>query len=80
MSYYTIKPGVYPDVNLKNTEDQFYGSGWDVKKTGEKYLLSYISGALQGESKTHEISKADFEAAKRGEIDLAGLCAKYQIF
>lgn len=76
---YFKKPGKYPLNNLKNTEDQYFGNGWDVKRIGEKYFLSYISGELIGKSKEIEISQEDFEAAKKGEIDLDGFCIKYKV-
>ncbi len=73
------KPGQYPDVNLVNTENQFFGAGWDVKKEDNKFYLSYVSGAIEGKAKRIEIMKEDYDSAKRGELDLDGFCAKYNV-
>lgn len=79
MKYYTTKPGEYPKRNKENTEDEFFSEGWSVKREGENYSLTYISGSLQGNLKTIQISKEDFESAKIGELNLDQLCAKYNV-
>lgn len=79
MKYYTTKPGEYPDKQNKNTEDEYFGEGWSIKKDGENYYLTYISGSLQGEIKKIEVSKDDFESARTGNIRLNDLCIKYNV-
>ncbi len=77
MKYYTIKSGKYPDKQNYNTDDEYFGEGWSIKKDGENYYLTYISGSLQGELKKIKVSKDDFELAKTGNIGLNDLCIKY---
>ncbi|MEO6904690.1 MAG: hypothetical protein ABI315_16300 [Bacteroidia bacterium] len=79
MKYYTTKPGQYPDEN-KNNQNEFFGNGWSIKKENDKFILNYISGSLQGDLKTIEISEDDFNAAKKGETNLDNLCIKYNVF
>lgn len=79
MEYYTKKQGKYPEKENRNTNDDYYGNGWSVKRDGNNYVLSYVSGALQGEYKSISINREDFEAAKAGQIDLDQLCRKYKV-
>ena len=81
MSFYTTKPSNYPKKDNLNTEDEYFGEGWDVKKVASNdYVLSYLSGALQGELKSISISQEDFELAKSGKMTLDQLCIKYDVF
>lgn len=79
MKYYTTKPGQYPNKKKENTENEYFGEGWSVKKEGESYSLSYVSGSLQGELKTIKITKEDFELAKSGRMSLDQFCIKYNV-
>jgi len=79
MKYYTTKPGKYPEKKYQNTEDEYFGNGWRVKRNGNNYVLSYVSGSLQGEVKSIPISKEDFESAKSGKMDLDQFCIKYNV-
>lgn len=77
MSYYTIEPGEgYPEAP-KNSENEFFGNGWSVKKEAGKYELSWISGELAGRLKTIEITEEDFLSAKDGRLGLNDLLIKY---
>jgi|1185.fasta_scaffold500372_2 hypothetical protein len=80
MKYYTIEPGEYPDdKNRKNNENEFFGNGWSVKKDGESYTFTFISGSLAGKLKEVTISEEDFIAAKTGKITFDELCIKYNV-
>ena len=79
MKYYEMIPGNYPENQPLQDEDEFIGNGWSVKKTKNKYFLSYISGALQGKFNTVEISKEDYLLAKEKRIGLDELCIKYNV-
>lgn len=81
MKYYDLEPGKYPDDKNKrdNSDDEYVGNGWSVKKDGEIYIFEYISGSLQGQLKSIHISKEDFFAAKEGKITFDELCIKYNV-
>lgn len=79
MKYYTTESGKYPDKKNQNTENEYFGEGWSVRREGENYYLIYISGALQGELKTIKIDKDDFELAKASKMDLDQFCIKYNV-
>lgn len=78
MKFYSLEPGKYPGDNSENKND-FNGNGWGIKKDGPKYILEYISGALEGKLKTHEVTQEDFENAKAGRMSLNDFCIKYNI-
>lgn len=73
------KPGQYSHAKLKNSETEYRGNGWSVVKIGESYRFTYISGSLQGEEKSAEITKEDFEAARQGTLGFDEICAKYGV-
>ena len=58
---------------------EYRGNSWTVKPQGNKYILSYVSGSLQGELLTIEITKEEYEAAKDNEFDYESICRKYSI-
>lgn len=78
MAKYKLIPGKYPN-KPNNTENEFFKNGWSISFENDKYLMKYISGSLQGEFKTIEISKEDFELAKNDELTFDELCAKYKV-
>lgn len=80
MKPYIEKPGQYSNKELRGTEDEFHGVGWTVAKTGGNYVLSFMSGSIQGEEKSVQISKQDFDSARIGEITFDQLCAKYGVY
>lgn len=63
----------------KNKDDEFFGSGWSVRRADGRYYLSYISGELAGLLKEIEIEQEDFELARKGKIGLDDLCIKYGV-
>lgn len=73
-----MTPGEYPD-KPENTENEFFGNGWSVKKVGEQYFLAYISGELHGKLREVEISGEDYLNARNGATDLDALCIKYGV-
>ena len=79
MKYFTTKSGKYPEKKNQNTEEEYFGKGWSVKRNGDNYVLSYISGSLKGELKSIPISKEDFESAKSRKMDLDQFCNKYNV-
>ena len=79
MKYYTTLFGKYPEKKNQNTEDEYFGEGWSVKRNGVNYALSFVSGSLQGELKSIPISKEDFESAQSGKMDLNQFCIKYNV-
>ena len=79
MKYYTTKQGNYPNEKRQTSKDEYIGDGWSVKASNGTYILSYVSGSLQGELKTLEIDKEDFEKMKTKEIDLNQICFKYRV-
>ncbi|MDP7016375.1 MAG: hypothetical protein QGG36_11275 [Pirellulaceae bacterium] len=74
--FYDEKP-----IELNNTPinspDEFFGDGWSVRKDGEKFWFSYISGGLAGQARQVEITAADYELARSGGIGFDGLCTRY---
>ncbi len=78
MADYKLIPGKYPQKPT-NTENEFFKSGWSIRKENDKYYMSYISGSLQGELKLVEISNDDFVLAKDDKITLDELCIKYNV-
>lgn len=79
--YYTVEPGEYPDdKNRKNSDDEYFGNGWSVKKQDDLFICTYISGALAGALKSVTISEDDFLAAKAGKITIDEICIKYNVY
>ena len=76
--FYEERPLPYSDPP-DSTDDEFFGHAWSVRHENEKYLFEYISGELAGRQQRIEITKADYGAARAGEIDGDGLCAKYGV-
>ncbi len=79
MKYYTTKPGEYPE-DPKNSQDEFFGNGWRIKTTEGRFYLHYVSGSLQGQLKTIEISSEEAALMKNGSLTLDDICAKYGIY
>ena len=79
MNLYKKKKGIYPNTKNEASRNDYYFDGWSVHLKEDNYFLRYISGALQGELKAHEINKEDFDLAKEGKINLDELCTKYGI-
>lgn len=75
---YKMKPGSYPE-KPKNSENEFFGNGWSVKRENEKFYFNFISGSLQGEFKSIEIAEEDYNSARAGEISFDEICAKYNV-
>jgi hypothetical protein len=75
---YKLVPGKYPQ-KPNNTENEFFKNGWSIKKENNKFYMNYISGSLQGNLKSIEISKSDFNLAKDDKITFDELCIKYDV-
>ncbi|WP_207426682.1 hypothetical protein [Pedobacter sp. SYSU D00535] len=80
LNFYTTEPGKYPEKKEEAGEDEFIGNGWSVKKIDERFFLTYLSGSLQGELKTIEISGGDFKSAREGLLQLEDFCIKYGVY
>lgn len=79
MKFYTIEPGEYPDDNRRKDDNEYFSDSWSVKYSEAVYTLTYISGSLQGELKTIEITESDFISAKNGEMSIYDFCIKYNV-
>lgn len=79
--FYEEKPGPYSSVKkeLFNSEDEFFGPSWSVKREKDKFLLVYISGELAGRLKKLEITGEEFEFVREGKLDANKLCIKYGV-
>lgn len=77
--YYEESPLVYPKETPKNSEDQFFGNGWDVAKEEGRFYFSYISGQLAGSENKIEISESDFCDMKSGKLSFDQICRKYGV-
>ncbi len=80
MKLYTTEPGKYPDDKPQNTDTEYFGTGWSVKATDGKFILTYISGALQGQLETVEITKEDYALARNGKLGHDAMCTKYNVY
>lgn len=78
MTYNTTKPGEYQE-NPKNTKDEFFGNAWSIKTIDSRYYLHYISGSMQGEHKSVEISEEDSELMKNGKLSFDDACIRYGV-
>jgi hypothetical protein len=76
--FYEERPLSYP-APPKSTDDESFGPAWSVRREDGKYFFEYISGELAGRQKQIEITAADYDAARGGEIDGDGLCVKYGV-
>lgn len=76
--YYDEKPFSYADPP-KNSEDEFFGEGWSVRKTKDEFFFLYICGGLAGKHNEIKISEADYNLARSGEIGFDDLCTKYKV-
>lgn len=77
--YYEESELVYPKETPKNSDDQFFGVGWDVAREGGKFYFSYISGQLAGRENKIEISESDFFDMRSGELTFDKVCRKYGV-
>jgi hypothetical protein len=77
--YYDEVPFTFPEDTPSSSDDEFFGSGWSVKREGGRFYFSYLSGQLQGKSCKIEISESDFEGAKQGGLQFDEMCRKYNI-
>lgn len=79
MENYDLEPGKYPEKSNVNHENEIFGSSWSIKVHEDKYILSYISGALQGELKSILVSEEDYLLAKEGKADIDYFLNKYNV-
>jgi hypothetical protein len=70
MKYYTTEPGEYPDKGPESSKNEFSGNGWSIKSADGKNVLTYISGSLQGELKSIEITNEEAQLAREGKLSL----------
>ncbi len=77
--YYEEEQFVYSKIK-SSTKEEFIGNGWSVKKENEKYYFEYISGQLQGKENKIEISKIDFQKAKKGHVTFDEMCRIYNVY
>jgi len=78
MAGYKLIPGKYPS-KPNNSENEFFKNGWSIKKEDLKFYMNYISGSLQGDFKTVEISEEDFNLSIQDKITFDELCIKYNV-
>ncbi len=76
--YHGEEPFDY-STDPKSSDNEFFGSGWSVKRDGTKYYFCYISGQLQGACQKVEITALDFEDIKKGNMSFNEICRKYQV-
>ncbi|MCA9013725.1 MAG: hypothetical protein KDA77_00205 [Planctomycetaceae bacterium] len=77
--YYREIPGEFPKEKPQSTENEFFGSGWSVRRLDDKFFFEFISGELAGRLKEIEISASDFNHTKAGELSFDDLCYKYGV-
>ncbi|RJG12038.1 hypothetical protein D3879_01545 [Pseudomonas cavernicola] len=70
-------PVLDPEKKSLASEDEFFGPFWSVRKTGDNFVLRYISGEVGGRLKELEITKEEFEFIRNGEIDINSVLLKY---
>lgn len=80
MEYYNLEEGKYPNKNEKNTQDEFFGDGWSIRKEDGNHIFSYISGDHQGKLKELKISEDDYNLLISGKSDLDKICIKYNAY
>jgi len=67
--FYKETPGHYPsEPSLQNGE--LRGHAWSIIPTGEKYVLSFISGALGGHLISIEISEQEYMQLKEDKLSI----------
>lgn len=80
MEDYNLEKGKYPNQKRIDGQNEFFGDGWSVRKEGESYIFSYISGDHQGKLKEIGISEEDYDLLISGKSDLNKICLKYNVF
>ncbi|WP_374461389.1 hypothetical protein [Chryseobacterium taeanense] len=68
MEYYDMEEGSYPSEKKDKKENEFVGDGWSVERIDNMYILTYLSGELQGRLKKIIISYDDFILLKNEKI------------
>lgn len=68
MEYYDMEEGSYPSKKKDKKENEFVGDGWSVERIDNMYILTYLSGELQGRLKKIIISYDDFILLKNEKI------------
>lgn len=76
--YYEEAPLNYGDTP-GSTDDEYFGSGWSVRREGGLFYFCFISGNLQGERRKVRISKDDFEEIRQGGMSFDEICRKYEV-
>lgn len=68
-------------LESKNQKRDFYasGDGWVVIQNEKNFRLEYISGELQGDEKSIEITAEEASKMKSGELDLDGVLIAYNV-
>lgn len=64
----------------ENTATKYYGRGWIVEKTDDKYFLDYLLGGHGGGSERIEITEEIYLDARTGEYSLTDLFKKYNLY
>lgn len=80
MEYYDLEPGKYPEKSNGDNKNEIFGDSWSIKVQEDKYILSYISGALQGELKSIIVSEEDYLLAKEEKVDINYFLKKYNAY
>ncbi len=63
-----MEEGSYPSEKKDKKENEFVGDGWSVERIDNMYILTYLSGELQGRLKKIIISYDDFILLKNEKI------------
>ena len=76
---YRTRPGKYPEKLPDLEPGEIRGTFWSVKPVEEKYILSFISGALAGKVVTQEITEDEYISAIDGNFLFEQIARKYSI-
>ncbi|MDO6708835.1 hypothetical protein [Photobacterium sp. 1_MG-2023] len=76
--FYDINQFEYPP-SPTSSDEEYFGSGWSVRKQGDKFYFSYISGQLQGHSDEVEILEDDFYCIKCSSMSFDEICRKLDV-
>lgn len=77
-SFYKLINGEYPE-HPQNTDIEFWGSAWRIKRERDKYMLFYLEAAWTGRELSVEITKEDYELVRNNKLSFDELCKKYNL-
>lgn len=77
--YYKVSKGSYPHTPEGGSPCVYKGESWSLYEIGDGYRLEYISGSLQGDLRSVDVSETDAVSLKSGSKTIDQVLAEYGV-